>query len=76
MSRRLLDSSLRDLAGRLAQQVQVCEAIVNANKPNGQHTVVEHQLRTMYDLMLDNQLQSFRQLQRMTHHLLCADRAP
>ena len=65
LSRGLLDKLLRDLVGRIHHHIDIVEAIQTVNKPNGQHILVEHQLRTVFDVMLDRQLCGLRDIERL-----------
>ena len=60
LSRRLLNQMLDDLGGRLSRQVEVAEAIERTIAPNGQHTVLEHQIRTAFGVMLEGHLRGLK----------------
>lgn len=62
LPQRLVDRMLRDLVGRIDEQLNFVEAMETANKPNGQHILVEHQLRTVFGALIERQLRGLRDI--------------
>ena len=65
---------LPDLAERLDRQVQIGLAIQKTQEPNGEHTVAEHELRTVFGLLLESQLRNLRDI-RDVARMLCPGEA-
>jgi hypothetical protein len=53
LSRPALDRELVNLTERLHKQVWLAEAIIAANRPNGQHVMMEHRLRTVFGVQME-----------------------
>ena len=75
LSRPLLDKMLREIAERLKQQVRIVEAINGTNTTNDLHTVIEHQIRTVFGLLLDSHLRGLRDIQGLAEMLYKDERA-
>lgn len=52
LSRQTLNKTLIDLTERLQKQLWLADAIVTVNVPNDHHTLMEHQLRTVFGIQL------------------------
>lgn len=60
--RKLLAAEMVNLSERLDRHLEMTEAIAAANKPNGQHVAIEYDLRLVFGLLLEGQLQSLRDI--------------
>jgi hypothetical protein len=58
LSRTALNRELIELTARAARHEELAEALAAVNAPNGQHTVSEHQLRTVFGVQLEALRQS------------------
>jgi hypothetical protein len=62
LPRRLVVQLLADLCERAQNQLSVLDAIAATNAPNEQHVVMDHRLRTVTGILLENQASSLRQI--------------
>jgi hypothetical protein len=67
--RRKKDPRLIDLTKRIEDQVAMTEAIKHTTEPNGHHIIVEHWVRCGLVLMLDSQLRSLREIERLAREI-------
>lgn len=70
LSRPLLDKMIRDLGGRLQRLEHEAEAFETIIKPNGEHTVIEHQTRTACRVMLDSLQRRIRDVRGLAQLLV------
>jgi hypothetical protein len=69
MSRRVLAAAVVDLTERLDKHLQIAEAIARGNVPNGEHIYAEYRMRLVFGVLLENQLQSLRDIHGLAHML-------
>jgi hypothetical protein len=69
-SRALLNKLLVDLSERIRQHIKTEESIIEAHKPLGDHIVSEHHVRTVFNVLLERQLGSLRNIAGLTD-ILC-----
>lgn len=62
LPRPLLNKMLNDLSGRIGKHIEIAEAIMEAHKPLGNHIMVEHHVRTVFNVLLNEQLRSPRDI--------------
>lgn len=62
LSRQVLDDTLTDLTERARRQVDLAEAIIRGNARTGQHTVIEYQLRQVFEVQVGALLSGLRDL--------------
>jgi hypothetical protein len=70
LPRPLLDKTLRDLADRISRQANIAEAVMHSNAPDPYHVNIEHELRTMFDLLMESQLRSLREIEGLARLLV------
>lgn len=70
LSRPLLMNMLDDLSKRIDRHIGITESIMEAHKPLGDHIVVEHHVRTVFNVLFNEQLRSLRDIAGLTT-ILC-----
>ena len=62
MSRQTLAKGVQDLAKRLEDHAIVADEILEAERPRGNHTVLEHNVRTVFAVLMESQLKRLREI--------------
>ena len=70
LSRPLLMNMLDDLSKRIEKHIGITDAIMEAHKPLGDHIVAEHRVRTVFNVLFEEQLRSLRDIAGLTR-ILC-----
>jgi hypothetical protein len=69
LNRATVNKCLVELSQRLDKHLEIAEAIAKGNVPNGEHIYAEYRVRLVFGVLLENQLQSLRDIHGLAHML-------